>query len=127
MMFEYFINNMDTPQGKAAYDSFLKLTEASKEDLMVHAGYDEIVIEDMYDLMLKAVKDLATVTKDKASEHMVKLLSNQEEANYIIMYFRFITACHLKKNSFLFEGFIGDVDTFCQREVELLDVEADQA
>jgi hypothetical protein len=112
-MFEYFIDNMDTPQGKAAYDSFLKLTEASKEDLMVNAGYDEIVIEDMYDLMLKAVKDLATVTKDKASEHMVKLLSNQEEANYIIMYFRFITACYLKKNSFLFEGFIGDVDTFC--------------
>jgi len=79
----------------------------------------------MYDLFLKSVKDLATVASDKASDHLVKLLSNQEEANYIIMYLRFMTACHLKKNSFLFEGFIGDVDTFCQREVELLDVEAD--
>jgi hypothetical protein len=76
MMFEYFINNMDNAEGKAAYDSFLKKTEGSKEDLMINAGYEEIVIEDMYDLFLKAVKDLATVTKDKASEHMVKLLSN---------------------------------------------------
>jgi hypothetical protein len=41
------------------------------------------------------------------------------------MYFRFIAACHLKKNSIMFEGFIGPVDEFCQREVEQLDVEAD--
>jgi hypothetical protein len=41
------------------------------------------------------------------------------------MYARFMTACYLKANAILFEGFVGDVGVFCQSEVEQLDVEAD--
>ena len=55
----------------------------------------------------------------------MKVLCNHEEANYIIMYARFMAACHLKKNAILFVDFVGDVPTFCQREVEQLDVECD--
>ena len=49
----------------------------------------------------------------------MKLLCNHEEANYVIMYSRFMAVAYLKKNSFLFEDFLGcDISTFCQREVE---------
>ena len=42
------------------------------------------------------------------------------------MYARFLTACYLKKNSFLFEDFLGeDIASFCIREVEQVDVECD--
>jgi hypothetical protein len=57
---------MKKPEGKAAYESFLKFTTDSKEDLMINAGYEEIVIEDFYNMLLTAVKDLATVSVDKA-------------------------------------------------------------
>ncbi len=52
-------------------------------------------------------------------------MSNHEEANYIIMYARFMAATYLKKNAILFEDFVGDVSSFCVREVEQLDVECD--
>jgi len=41
------------------------------------------------------------------------------------MYARFMTACHLKQNAIMFEGFVGDVAQFCLTEVEQVDVECD--
>ena len=49
-----------------------------------------------------------------------------EEANYIIMYMRFLAATYLKQNAILYEDFLGcDIATFCVREVEQVDVECD--
>lgn len=59
-------------------------------------------------------------------KHLMSVLCNHEEANYIIMFARFLAATHLKKNAILFEDFLGtDVATFCTREVEQVDVECD--
>ena len=91
--------------------------EKSKKDLM-EQGYDEIAVEDFWDLFLSELKNLATVEPAKASTHLLKLLCNKEEATYLIMYARFLTACHLKQNAIMFEDFVGDVPTFCLREVE---------
>jgi len=56
----------------------------------------------------------------------MSVLCNHEEANYIIMYARFMAACYLKKNAILFEDFLGgDIAGFCNREVEQVDVECD--
>ena len=56
----------------------------------------------------------------------MKMLCNHEEANYIIMYARFMAAAYLKKNAILFEEFLGcDMETFCLREVEQVSVECD--
>ena len=93
--------------------------------MTTNAGYDLIAIEDFHEMLLTAVKDLADITPEKCHEHLLKLLSNQDEANYIIMYIRFMAAAHLKKNAILYEGFIGDVEQFCNKEVEQLDVECD--
>ena len=88
-------------------------------------GYDEIAIEDFYDLFLQEVKDLKTVKAEEASDHLMKKLCNKDEANYIIMYARWMTACYLKQNAIMFEDFVGDVAAFCLREVEQVDVECD--
>ena len=88
-------------------------------------GYDEIAIEDFYDLFLAEFKKLKTVEPAQAAEHLIKLLGNKEEATYLIMYSRFLTSCHLKQNAIMFEDFVGDVATFVMREVESVDVECD--
>jgi hypothetical protein len=102
----------------------IKIIEKSKKDL-IECGYDEIVIEDFHEVFLTELKKLATIEKEKAAEHLLKLLSNKEEAVYLIMFARFLTACHLKQNAIMFEDFVGDVPSFCQREVEAVDVECD--
>ena len=85
---------------------------------MVNAGYDEIVIEDFYDTLLDAMKKLAEIPKEKAQEHLLEILCNAEETNYMIMYVRFLAACYLKKNAILYDDFVGDVASYCNREVE---------
>jgi len=93
---------------------------------MVNAGYDEIVIEDFFDAFKDAVNGLENVAPEGAAEHLLKLLGNNEDANYLIMYIRWLTACYLKKNAILYEDFVGgDIAGFCIREVEQLDVDAD--
>jgi hypothetical protein len=101
------------------------MLKASKDDLVKEGGYDLIVIEDFYDVFVEQVEKLAKVEKKDAQDHCLKLLSNHEQANYIIMYSRFMAATYLKKNSIMFEDFVGDVASFCMREVEQLDVECD--
>ena len=93
---------------------------------MTNAGYDEIVIEDFYDAFKESVDKLETVDPAIAADHLMALLSNNEDANYLIMYIRWLTACFLKKNAILYEDFVGgDIAGFCTREVEQLDVDAD--
>ena len=120
-LFEHLILNDD----KTYYKKLIDIIEKSKEDLMINAGYDEIVIEDFYDTFLDTLKKLAEIEKKNAQEHIMSLLCTSELANYLIMYIRFLAACYLKKNAILYEGFVGDVSDYCSREVEQLDVEAD--
>lgn len=89
-----------------------------------------MVIEDFYDVFLEQVKKLSKLAEDHAAQkdedtgvkeykdyvhkHLMSVLCNHDEANYIIMYARFMAACHLKKNAILFEDFLGtDIATFC--------------
>lgn len=88
-------------------------------------GYDEIAIEDFYDLFVEEVKKLKNVDPIDSTDHLMKTLCNKDEANYLIMYARWMTACHLKQNAIMFEDFVGDVSQFCLREVEQVDVECD--
>jgi len=73
----------------------LKVLEGSKKDLM-DLGYDEIAIEDFYDIFVGEFKKLKTIKKEESANHLMKLLCNKEEAVYLIMYARFLAACYLK-------------------------------
>ena len=122
-LFEHCITNK---QDRTLLEKIKRITEASKEDLMVNAGYDEIVIDDFFEAFKDAVNGLEAVEPANAMEHLITLLGNNEDANYLIMYIRWLTACYLKKNAIMYEAFCGgDIAGFCTREVEQLDVDAD--
>ena len=59
-------------------------------------GYDEIAIEDFYDLFLQQTKKLKLIHPSDAITHLVNLLCNKEEATYLIMYSRFLASLYLK-------------------------------
>ena len=112
------------------YQSLMDIVTLSKQDL-IKTGYDEIVIEDFYDSFYGAMdklKELPGAFEEQTevgdysefvSKHLFRVLCNQEEANYIIMYMRFLAASYLKTNAILFEDFLGvNINTFCQAEVE---------
>lgn len=42
----------------------IKRIEESKDDMVKNAGYDEIVIEDFYDVFIEQVKKLSKLPKD---------------------------------------------------------------
>ena len=111
-IFEHIVAEQDTPM----LEKLIKTAEASKEDLMVNAGYEEIVIGDFYDIFLEELNKLKEVAKEDAQKHCLELMSNHDQANYIIMYIRWLTALYLKKNAILFEAYIfefGDIHSFC--------------
>lgn len=123
---------------KGQFDKLIKIVEESKDDLVANAGYDSIVIEDFHETFLSNLKKLETLPEEwKKMEdgstyqefvlkHLMSVLCNHEEAMYIIMFARFLAAGYLKKNAILFEDFVGgDINGFCVREVEQVDVECD--
>ena len=115
-LFEHCITNTDD---RSLLEKIKRITEASKEDLMTNAGYDEIAIEDFFDAFKEAVNKLETIAPADSATHLLELLGNNEDANYLIMYIRWLTACFLKKNAILYEDFVGgDIAGFCTREVE---------
>ena len=125
-LFQLFEHCITNTEDRSLLEKIKRITDASKEDLMTNAGYDEIVIEDFFDAFKDTVDKLETVEPAQAQEHLMAKLSNNEEANYLIMYIRWLTACFLKKNAILYEDFVGgDIAGFCTREVEQLDVDAD--
>lgn len=92
---------------------------------MKNGGYDEIAIEDFHEIFLDTLKGLKDIQAEDAPYHCLTKMANNEDANYIIMYARFMAATHLKKNAILFENFVGEINQFCLTEVEQLDVECD--
>ena len=118
-------------EAKANYEALIAKVESSKKDMTTDGGYDEIVIEDFYEVFLENLKKLEKLPeefkaaaveisyKDYVAQHLMKVLCNHEEANYIIMYMRFLAATYLKANAILYEDFLGEpMSSYCQREVE---------
>lgn len=60
------------------HEKLVKITEASKEDLMVNAGYEEIVIGDFFDLFLEELQKLKDIPKEDAQKHCIELMSNHD-------------------------------------------------
>jgi ubiquitin thioesterase protein OTUB1 len=131
-MFEYFLTN-DTENAKAEYEVIVEKISKSKEDLM-KLGYDEIVIDDFYEIFLEKFKNLKEPgidSKDEESVHkyLEEIFSNDSTAPYMLMHCRFMTSAYLKANSFLYDDFMvehADVASYCNSEIEGVDREAEQ-
>jgi ubiquitin thioesterase protein OTUB1 len=131
-MFEYFLTN-DSENAKAEYQVIVEKISKSKEDLL-GLGYDEIVVEDFYEMFLEKFKNLndpGIDTKDEAVVHkyLEEIFSNESIAPYMLMHCRFMTSAYLKGNAFLYEDFMvehADVASYCNSEIEGVDREAEQ-
>ena len=85
------------------------------------------MIDDFYSTFLAETTRLAHVEPNQCQEHLKSVLCNEKTAVYMLMYLRYLTAAHMKKNEIEFAGFVGgDVRDFCAREVEQVDLESDQ-
>ena len=94
------------------YDQYLKIATESFRDLIENCGCEEIGIEWAFEPFIESVKEIKTTKPEDAAEFLNKTLCT--ENNITIYYARLLTAGFLKKNKFLYEDFIGDVDIFCQ-------------
>ena len=118
-LFEHLITSCH--QGdETLYKQISDIVTKSKDELIA-GGYEELVIGDFYDAFSEAIAGLPKVEKDEAKieAHLLGLLGNNEGANYLIMFIRWLTALYLKQNAILYEVWVnGDIDGFCTREVE---------
>ena len=84
------------------------------------------MIDDFYQTFLAETRRLAHVPTSDCLEHLQGVLCNDKTGVYMLMYLRYLTAAHMKKNEVEFAGFVGgDVRDFCAREVEQVDLESD--
>ncbi|CAK91877.1 unnamed protein product (macronuclear) [Paramecium tetraurelia] len=119
-IFEYIIESKD----QQILDKFSTIIANSKADLTA-VGYEQIVIDDFYDEIMKQIK---LCPNNITIQGIVDAFCNKVTSDYLIMYMRMMTSGYIKANSFLFEGYIetGTVELFCQQEVDPIDREADQ-
>lgn len=106
-LYEYFIQT----KGQL-YEQYLKIATESFRDLIDNCDCDETGIEWAYEPFLEAVKAIRTTKPADSAKFLWDTLCTDN--NITIYYARLLTAGFLKKNKFLYEDFIGDVDTFCQ-------------
>ena len=106
-LFQFFEHLITTTHNRDLLDRVRIITADSKEDLMINAGYEEEAIQDFFDVFQSTVNNLERVEPSQAQDYLMKLLCDPEKSNYLIIYIRWLTACYLKKNAALYEGFIG--------------------
>jgi len=94
----------------------------SKEFLQ-SAGYDTIVFEDSYDLLMKEIEKLKKIIPEKFEETLINIVSNKDTSNYLLFYLRMLTGAYIKKNAEFFINFITapTIEDYCNMEVEHFD------
>ena len=73
-LFEHYALNFEKedPTISENYAKLVSKIEGCKKDMMEHGGYDEIVIDDFYDMFLDNLKKLATLKDDFAAQSEAK-------------------------------------------------------
>lgn len=111
---------------KATYESVLKKVENCRNMIELN-GFDWIVIEDFYNAFISEFKFLVQLEQNEKIPYLNLLFSDKEKGNYMIAFVRMFISAYIKENRFLYENFIldEDLDSWCRREVEPIDVECD--
>ncbi|RIA91535.1 peptidase C65 Otubain-domain-containing protein [Glomus cerebriforme] len=119
--FERIMNSSNKRRCQSALNSL-----AATNSLLNSAGYVTLVYEDAYNIVEVQMKAILNGEHDE--DMLLTIFQTDEISNYIVYYFRLITAAYLKlhqkKYEHLLEFEIG-MDQFCTNFVELMDQEAD--
>ena len=94
-LFSLFETCIMETKDRSMLKKILKITKESKSKSYLQNKY----ITDCYKAFKKAVKGLKSVKPQNAEEHLINLLSDKEESNYIIMYARHLASNYIEANA----------------------------
>ncbi len=97
------------------------------KDFLLTAGYDALVFDDSYDLMLREIDRLKKCEPGKFEETLIEVVSHPDTSNYLLLFLRLITSAYIKVHSEDFAGFVteGSIEEYCRAEVEHFDHDCD--
>jgi ubiquitin thioesterase protein OTUB1 len=110
--------------------TFYEKQHERHKQLLLAAGFQEMAVIDFYDAYVENLNKILD-GKIASSELLLKeVFQEPYMSNAIVVYLRFLTSAHLKKNDVLYEPFLEDnvisIDDFCSAQVEAMDREADE-
>lgn len=96
-------------------------------DMMLKAGFDKIVFEDFESFFLEFLNAIRAGSINILN--VQQSLSDKSTFDYYVMYLRFAISAYIRTSGGLFDMYFEsdfDLKSFCMREVEPIDAEADQ-
>lgn len=121
-LFEYSTDSSNN----TLYNEILDKLNKCK-DILEFNGFDWAIVEDFYDALVSELKLVKSLDIEQRQPYIELLFSSKEKVNYMIAFVRIFISAYIKENRFLYENFIidEDLDSWCRREVEPIDIEAD--
>jgi ubiquitin thioesterase protein OTUB1 len=118
--------NICMENDNSTYKNVLFKVETSRK-MLENNGFEWLVVEDFYNIFLSELKFMITLNGNEKLNYLNLLFSDREKGNYMITYMRMLISSYIKENRILYENFIfdEDLDSWCRREVEPIDVECD--
>lgn len=121
-LFHALVVNQDLSE----VDRLIQVASTVQEDL-INLGYVPSVIDDLLEpfvCVLHEIKD----GKVKTPEDLRSVFNDASRSDYIVVFLRLVTSCHLQQNSDFFSAFMEDgitIRNFCKSEVEPMYKESD--
>lgn len=128
-MFSYLEHVMET-QDCAEVDR-IKLNVEECRKTLQNLGYTDFTFEDFFTLFLEQLDSSLQGSEESIShDELVSRSRDQSVSDYVVMFFRFVTAGEIRKRAEFFEPFImglsnTTVDQFCKSSVEPMGEESD--
>ncbi|KAG2290808.1 hypothetical protein Bca52824_037477 [Brassica carinata] len=128
-MFSYLEHILESQDG-AEVDRIKVNVEKCRKNLQ-NLGYTDFTFEDFFALFLEQLDDILQGGEESISyDELVNRSRDQSVSDYIVMFFRFVTAGEIKTRAEFFEPFITGlsnttVDQFCKTSVEPMGEESD--
>ncbi|KAF8107892.1 hypothetical protein N665_0116s0097 [Sinapis alba] len=125
---EYILESQD----RVEVDRIKANVEICRKTLQ-NLGYTDFTFEDFFALFLEQLDDILHGNEEEESisyEELVNRSRDQSVSDYIVMFFRFVTAGEIRTRAEFFEPFITGlsnttVDQFCKTSVEPMGEESD--
>ncbi|KAK1570508.1 hypothetical protein Q3G72_002909 [Acer saccharum] len=128
-MFSYLEHILDS-QDQAEVDRIKAKVEECRKTLQ-SLGYTDFTFEDFFALFLEQLDSVLQGNESSISHDELIIRSrDQSISDYVVMFFRFVTAGEIRKRSEFFEPFVmglsnGTVEQFCKSAVEPMGEESD--
>lgn len=128
-MFSYLEHILES-QDRAEVDRIKGNVEECRKTLQ-SLGYPDLTFEDFFELFLEQLESVIQGNETSISHDELVIRSrDQSVSDYIVMFFRFVTAGEIRKRAEFFEPFVlgltnAPVEQFCKTSVEPMGEESD--